>query len=80
MDRLESAGVLEKTDHSEWATPIVIVPKKDGRVRICGDYSVTINPVLDVDQYPLPRPTDLFAMLAGGKYFTTLDLTNADRS
>lgn len=69
--------MLEKTDHSEWATPIVTVPKKDGRVRICGDYSVTINPVLDVDQYPLPRPTDLFATLAGGKCFTTLDLTNA---
>ena len=37
---------------------------------------MTINPALDIDKYPLPRPTDLFATLAGGKYFTTLDLYN----
>ena len=50
------------------------VPKRDGQVRICRNYKVTINPVLDVDKYPLPRPEDLFATLAGGRYFSTLDL------
>ena len=69
LDRLERAGVLERVDHSDWAAPIVTVPKRDGQVRICDDYKVTINPVLDVDQYPLPRPEDLFATLAGGRYF-----------
>ena len=73
----EKEGVLEKVDHSEWAAPIVTVPKKDGRVRICGDYKVTVNPALDVDQYPLPCPADLFATLAGGKYFSKLDLSQA---
>jgi len=34
-------GVLVMLDHSEWATPIVSVPKKDGRIHICGDYNVT---------------------------------------
>ena len=38
---------------------------------------MTVNPVLDVDQYPLPRPEDLFATLAGGKFFSTLDLSHA---
>ena len=42
------------------------MPKKNGRFRICGDYKVTINQALDVDQYPLPKPEDLFATLAGG--------------
>ena len=51
------------------------MPKKNGRFRICGDYKVTINQALDVDQYPLPKPDDLFATLAGGKQFTTLDLS-----
>ena len=76
IERLERDGVLEKVDFSEWATPIVAVPKKDGRVRLCGNYKVTVNPALDIDQYPLPCPEDLFATLTGGKHFTTLDLTH----
>lgn len=66
-----------KVTHSEWAAPIVTVPKKDGSYHICGDYKVTINPALDIDQYPLPNPTTLFASLAGGKKFTKLDLAQA---
>ena len=77
MDRLEAEGILQKVDHSEWAAPIVPVPKKDGSHRICGDYKVTVNPVLDIDQYSLPKPTDLFTALAGGNKFSTLDLTQA---
>ena len=69
--------MLERVTHSDWAAPIVTVPKRDGQVRICGDYKVTINPALNVDQYPLPRPEDLFATLAGGKYLSTLDLYHA---
>ena len=44
---------------------------------VCGDYKVTINPVLDVDQYPLPKPDDILATLFGGQRFTTLDLSHA---
>ena len=77
LHRLEKDGVLVKLDHSEWAAPIVTVPKKDGKIRICGDYKVTVNPILEVDQYPLPHPTDLFATLAGGKYFSKLNLSQA---
>jgi len=69
--------VLQKVSHSEWATPVVAVPKRDGKVRVCGDYRVTINQVLDVDQYPLPRAKDLFITWAGGKHFTTLNLSHA---
>ena len=38
---------------------------------------MTVNPVLKVDQYPVPSPEDLFATLAGGKAFTKLDLSQA---
>ena len=50
LARLERIGVLEKVTHSNWATPIVVVPKQDGTIRICGDYRATINASLNVDQ------------------------------
>ena len=53
------------------------VPKQVGKFRICGDYKVTVNAALDIDQYPLPKPDDLFASLAGGQKFTKLDLAQA---
>ena len=77
LERLEADGIIEKVPHSEWAAPIVAVPKKDGKFRICGDYKVTVNQALEIDQYPLPKPEDLFATLAGGKKFTKLDLSQA---
>ena len=77
LDLLKREGVLERTNYSEWAAPVVTVPKPDGQIRLCGDYKVTVNPMLDVDQYPLPKPKDIFATLAGGKHFTTLDLSHA---
>ena len=40
LDRLETLGILKKVTHSTWAAPIVVVPKKDGRLRICGDFNV----------------------------------------
>ena len=58
-------------------TPIVPVPKKDGKFRICGDYKGTVNPALDVDQYPLLKPEDIFVTLAGGTAFSKIDLLQA---
>ena len=77
LDRLEADGVLEKVTHSDWAAPIVTVPKRYGSIRLWGDYKVTVNPMLDVNKYPQLRPEDIFATLAGGKKFTTLDLSHA---
>ena len=77
LNRLEESGILCRVDHAEWAAPIVPVPKRNGGIRLCSDYKVTINQALQVDQYPLPKPSDLFASLTGGKKFTKLDLTSA---
>ena len=57
--------------------PLVCLPKKDGSVRLCGDYKTMVNPLLEVDQYPIPTPEQLFTALAGGEKFTRLDLANA---
>ena len=77
LERLKELGIIEKVTHSQWAAPVVPVPKGDGKIRLCGDYKVTINPVLEIDKYPLPKPDDLFATLSGGQRFAKIDLTHA---
>lgn len=77
LNRLETAGVIKHVTNSDWATPLVIVPKADSSVRLCGDYRVTVNNVIESDTYPLPTTEDLFATLAGGKIFSKIDLSSA---
>ena len=43
---LQQLGVTEKVNYSDWAAPIIPVPKEDQLVHTCGDFKVTINPVL----------------------------------
>ena len=50
--------------------------KPDGTVQICGDFKVTVNPYLDVPEYPMPMPEE-FTKLKGGKLFTKLHLSHA---
>ncbi|GFU96730.1 retrovirus-related Pol polyprotein from transposon 412 [Trichonephila clavipes] len=62
IDRLEKEGIIEKVDSSEWATPVVPVVKSDGSIRLCADYSVTLNPNLIVPQHPLPRLDEILVV------------------
>ena len=62
---------------SERASPIVIVPKSDGRFRICGDYKRTVNPCLDNDTFPQPTPEELFSKINVGRKFSKVDLSQA---
>jgi len=64
-------------ERSDWASPIVCVAKKDGSIRICGDFKVSINIVLLDNPYPLPDTEDVFATLGGGTVFNKIDLSNA---
>ena len=70
-------GILEKVTHAEWAAPIVLVPKGDGSLRLCGDYKMTVNRSIEIEQYPLPKANELFSSLSGGQQFTKLDLAQA---
>ena len=65
LDRLIREGILEPVEMAEWAALIVPVVKTDKKIRICGDFRLTINPGLGVDRYPIPKIEDLLATLAG---------------
>ncbi|XP_044764532.1 uncharacterized protein K02A2.6-like [Coccinella septempunctata] len=77
LNRLVDINILTPIEHSDWGTPIVPVLKEDGSVRICGDYKLTLNPVLNDDKYPIPRIDDLYAKLNGGQQFSKIDLSTA---
>lgn len=76
LKSLEERGVIEHVKHSEWATPLVVVKKRVG-VRLCGDFSVTLNQAIVTQHYPIPRIDDLLVKIGGGEYFTSIDLSNA---
>jgi len=77
LDEMEQSGVIEKISHSDWASPLVVVPKPNGRVRITGDFKNTVNSQLNITQYPIANPEKLFMSVAGGHTFSKLDGSNA---
>ena len=60
--------------HSAWASPVVIVPKKNGKARFCVDYRRLKN-ITKKDAYPLPRLEDCLDSLGDAQVFTSLDCT-----
>ena len=77
IDRLLAEGIIMPVTHSDWAAPVVPVVKADKKIRLCGDYKITVNKCTTNDSYPLPKIEDLYAKLSGGKIFTSLDLRHA---
>ena len=70
---MEKDGITEPSA-SEWASPIVLVPNKDGTLRMCVDYR-RLNSVSEADTHPMPRIDDLIDRLRDARYISALDLT-----
>lgn len=77
LRRMVDSGILTPVRHSDWATPLRLVKKDDGSLRICGDYRSTVNPAIEVDTYPMPAAVESFVKLSGGRIFSKLDLKSA---
>eukprot|EP00731_Ephydatia_muelleri_P004053 Em0002g229a len=73
LQEMERSGIIEPTC-SEWASPIVVVPKRNGELRLCVDYR-RLNSVSQVDSYLMPRIDELIDRVGKANFITTLDLT-----
>ncbi|XP_033120010.1 uncharacterized protein K02A2.6-like [Anneissia japonica] len=69
-------GIWTPVKFNAYGTPVVPV-SKDNKLRVCGDYSATVNPQLEDHRHPLPLPEDLMRKLSGGHGFTKIDLADA---
>ena len=67
-------GQVESSD-SPWASPVVLVTKKDGTTRFCVDYR-RLNALTTKDAYPLPRIDDSLGLLGNQQRFFTMDLAS----
>lgn len=74
LKSMQSTGVIQPSN-SPWASPVVMVRKKDGSHRFCVDYR-ELNSVTRQDSFPLPRIDDLLDQLGESRYFSTLDLAS----
>src|SRR5581483_1968353 len=60
---------------SPWSFPVVVVRKKNGKLRFCVNYK-PLNDVTKKDNYPLPRIDEILDSLHEAQWFTTLDLAS----
>lgn len=70
-------GIIEKVEgFSLWLSPIVIVTKDDGTIRICSDLRLA-NLAIRRELFPFPTVDEIFAKLSGMRFFSRLDLSQA---
>ena len=76
-------GVWKPVQFNAHGTPVVPIRKQGHsnqsktKIRVCGDYSVSVNTQLEPHRHPLPIPEDLIRKLGGGYGFTKVDLADA---
>ena len=75
LDKLKADGVIEESE-SDYCSPMVIVKKKNGEMRLCIDYRL-LNKKTERDAYPMMRLDDLLDTVSGYKYYSSLDLKSA---
>ena len=77
IEKMVKQGYWTPVSQSKWATPLVPVPKKDGGVRICGDYKPTVNKQIEIAHHPLPTVELITSKLSRNTVFSKIDLKTA---
>ena len=74
LERLEKQDIIEKVDGpTPWISPLVIIPKRNGEVRLCIDMRMANRAILR-ERHPSPTVDDLMHSLNGATVFSKLDL------
>ena len=79
LDKLVAQDIIERVPENEktdWVSPIVCVPKKNGEIRLCVDMRAANNAIKRV-RHPIPTVKDVSIDLNGATVFSKLDLTQA---
>jgi hypothetical protein len=72
IEKLLEIGFIYPVPYSEWVSPIVIVPKKIGKIRICQDFR-KLNNATKKDYFPLPFTDAILDSVAGHVCYSFLD-------
>ena len=76
-------GMWKPTTFCNYGTPFVPIRKKDskgkptGKLSVCGDCSVSVNPQLAEQRHPIPLPEELLRKFGGGHLYSKIDLSDA---
>ena len=74
LEQLEQQGIIEKVQGpTPFVSPLVVIPKKDGDVRLCVDMRMA-NKAIHRERHPTPTVDDLIHAMNGAKVFSKLDL------
>lgn len=73
LSRMERLGVISKIEEpTDWCAPIVVVPKKNGKIRVCIDFT-RLNEAVKRELHPLPTTEETLSELGKAKVFSKLD-------
>ena len=72
LDRLLEVGFIKEIHYLEWLSNVVVVPKKNGKWRVCEDYR-NLNDACPKDTFPLPLIDQIVDVTAGHELLSFLD-------
>jgi hypothetical protein len=72
IDKLLVVGFIQSIKEVTWLSPIVVIPKKNGKLRICIDFK-KLNATTKKDPYPLPFTYEVLNMVARYEAYSFLD-------
>ena len=72
LEKLLQAGFIKPVEITDWVSPMVLVKKKNGKLRVCVDYR-KLNSCTQKDHFPLPFITSILEEVAGHDLYTFMD-------